>query len=365
MTNLATKTPEAFGAEAFNATDDGSYTGASYTEIIEAAFANPYQPVWNGAGHLPRYDVTLGSVVSGLYPFSSGYKFKQAATRTLASHADLRWGQDNQGFRRIVHPNGIILNGEWAIHEETEYSGYFKKDSRGLVIARYSTCCTNTKRDTSRSLAMVGKVFPTLDPASTEKVIPANFITQEDLGGGKLTYINDAILRNAPDTTLTRRPGLSGPVILAITGILFQLVNKTPTQRQLYEIAELGKGADEPTRTPEFMQLTVSPDQPRIDGDGIDFRDEIYAQIYDAGDPTPKRELVFDINVTDEGKSRGLMGFEYLTFKNWKKIGTLTFKEAVSSYNGDYVVHFHHPAWRDDRNNPTTLTPIAGHTNKN
>ena len=172
--------------------------------------------------------------------------------------------------------------------------------------------------------------------------------------------MSDPILRNAPDTTLTRRSGLSGPAILAITGIVFQLVNKRPTERQCYEIAELGKADDEPTRSPDFMQLTVSPEQPQIDGNGIDFRDEILAQIYDLGNPTPKRKLVFDINVTDEGKTRGITGFEYRTFTNWKKIGTLTFNEAVVSYNGDFVLHFHHPAWRDDRNDPATVTPIRG-----
>ncbi|HYC63033.1 MAG TPA: hypothetical protein VEK79_26065 [Thermoanaerobaculia bacterium] len=28
------------------------------------------------------------------------------------------------------------------------------------------------------------------------------------------------------------------------------------------------------------------------------------------------------------------------------------FDEAVASFNGDRVLHFNHPAWRDDRNDP-------------
>ena len=50
--------------------------------------------------------------------------------------------------------------------------------------------------------------------------------------------------------------------------------DRMPSIRQLYEIAELGKPAGEPTRTPEFLRFVVAPEQPRIPGDGLDFRDE-------------------------------------------------------------------------------------------
>jgi hypothetical protein len=33
---------------------------------------------------------------------------------------------------------------------------------------------------------------------------------------------------------------------------------------------------------------------------------------------------------------------------NWNEIGEIEFAEAVASYNGDFVIHFHHPVWRDD-----------------
>ncbi len=67
--------------------------------------------------------------------------------------------------------------------------------------------------------------------------------------------------------------------------MVFQLVDKEPAQRQLYQIAELGKLADELTRSPKFMRLAVAPEQPRIEGDALDFRDEVMAQIFDRGDP--------------------------------------------------------------------------------
>ena len=37
------------------------------------------------------------------------------------------------------------------------------------------------------------------------------------------------------------------------------------------------------------MRLLVSADQLRIEGEAPDFRDEIMAQIFDKGDPMPKR----------------------------------------------------------------------------
>ena len=52
--------------------------------------------------------------------------------------------------------------------------------------------------------------------------------------------------------------------------------------------------------------------------------------------------------------SDGSTGFKKGTFRNWRRIGTLTFDNAVVSYNGDRVLHFHHPNWRMDRNDPAT-----------
>src|SRR4029078_5594593 len=75
--------------------------------------------------------------------------------------------------------------------------------------------------------------------------------------------------------------------------------------RQVYQVAELGKSADQPTRAPAFMQLLLAPGHPVIPGDELDYRDEVMAHIFDPGDPVPKRTLTFTINVTDEGTTRG------------------------------------------------------------
>ncbi|MBV9203710.1 MAG: hypothetical protein JO320_15470 [Alphaproteobacteria bacterium] len=354
--------PSHFGSEQVT-DEDRSYRGSRFAEVRDALFANPYQKVWGASGEppLPVYDVTLPNVLRGVLraalPFGPPYFFRQAVARAVDSKADLRWGADRKGFRRIIHPNGICLIGLWQISEENPYSGYFRAGSRALSVARYSTCCKETRRGRQRSLSLVGKLFPTADPGHAAPLRTASFITQQDLGGERTEYINDVELRNAPNTTSWRR-GFGVPILL-VESILFNRIDKQPTQRQLYQIAELGKPDGEATRAPAFMRLLVDPAQPRIPGDALDFRDEIMAQIYDRGDPVAKRALAFNIETTDEGSTHGPAFFERRSFGTWRRIGRLVFNEAVASYNGDFVIHFNHPTWRDDRNDPSTATRVG------
>ena len=106
------------------------------------------------------------------------------------------------------------------------------------------------------------------------------------------------------------------------------------------------------------MRLLVAEHQPRIPGVDLDFRDEVMAQIFDRGDPTPKRTLTFNIEVTDDGETSGPAFAEKRTFRGWRRIGALTFDNAVISYNADFVIHFRHPTWREDRNDPRTATRV-------
>jgi hypothetical protein len=349
--------PEFFGTEQVT-DEDRAYRGSRFSEVRDAIFANPYQQVWGGSGEppLPVYDVNLVGVLRGILPFGQPHFFQQAVARAVDARSDLRWGADRKGFRRIIHPNGICLTGWWEISEETSYSGFFQRGSRALVIGRYSTCCKETRRGHERSLSLVGKLFPTTDPNHTEPLRTANFITQEDIGGDRTDYINDAELRNAPNTTSWRR-GFGVPVLL-VEAIFFGKTDKEPTQRQLYQVAELGKPDGQPTRAPAFMRLLVDSGQPRIAGDALDFRDEIMAQIFDRGDPIAKRTLTFHIEVTDEGSTRGPNFLQRRSFMSWRRIGRLVFDNAVASYNGDFVIHFTHPTWRDDRNDPSTATRV-------
>jgi hypothetical protein len=331
--------------------EDRGYAGSHFADVVTAVFANPYQRVWgaNGESPLPVHPVTFRSVASGM---------QRASERAVDSGADLRWGADRKGFTRLVHPNGVCLIGTWEITERTDYSGYFSQGSRALIVGRYSTCCNDTRRGRVRSLSLAGKLFPTSDPNHAPPLRTANFLTQEDIGGMRTDYINDAELRNAPDVTATRRG--AGIATLLATGAAFQRVDKEPGIRQLYAIAELGKADGTPTRTPEFMRLKVVSTQPRIPGVDLDFRDEVMAQIFDRGDPTPKRTLTFTIEVTDQGKVSGPGFRTRWRFDNWRAIGRIVFNNAVVSRNADTVLHFNHPTWRADRNDPKTATRVNG-----
>jgi hypothetical protein len=354
---------EHFGIEQITE-EDRAYDGSRYGEVRDAIFANPYQKVWGGADEtpLPKYEVTLSSVLRGLLPFGRRYLLRQASERTVDSRADLRWGPDKKGFRRLQHPSGVCLTGFWEITEETEYSGYFRRGSRALAIGRYSSNVVN--RGQTRSLALVGKLFPTTAPDHAEPLRTASLFAQEDLGGDHTDYINDAELRNAPNVTpWPHGKSVSLVLVSVVTLVVFTLVDKRATIRQLHQIAELGKPGGEPTRAPTFMRLLVATDQPRIEGKSLDLRDEVMAQIFDRGDPVAKRKLTFHIEVTDEGTTRDILGYTRRTFKNWRRIGQLTFDDAVVSYNGDFVLHFSHPGWRDDKNDPATANrPVIATT---
>jgi hypothetical protein len=349
------KRAEGDGMQGFTDGDKRRVAGSRYSVVRDAVFANPYQKVWGAKGNAPleRFPVTFMPLIKGMLPGGGTWQFLAAARRVLATDSDLRWGPHGKGYQRLLHTNSIIMTGRWEITEDTPYSGYFHNGSRGLIIARYSTCCTETRRGNMRSLSMIGRIYPTTDPNHPEPLPTACFMSQEDIGGEVTANINDAKLRNAPNTTVSRRG--SGMPILMLSGIVFTKAEKQPTIRQVYQIAELEKPPAEATRAPEFMQLTVAAGQPVIAGDNLDFRDEIMAHIYDPGDPAPKRKLVFDIETSDTGTTHGTAFKERRDITNWKKIGTITFDAAVVSFNGDHVFHVNHPAWREDRNDPRTV----------
>ena len=345
------------GSEQFT-DEDRLYSGSRFRAIVDALFANPYQKVWGRQGEppLPQQEQTIKTVFGGLFSHNRPPRFERASERSLDSGADLRWGPDGKGFARLLHPNGVCLVGRWQITEDTPYSGYFAKGKTALVVARYSSGAGGNLRGRIRSLALVGKLFPTTDPDHPTPLRTANFITQQDIGGERTESINAAELLNAPNVTVFRR-GPAGTLLIKVA-VVFRRVDQEPTIRQLYPIAELGKPAGEPTRAPAFMRLLVAPEQPVIPGADLDVRDEVMAQIFDRGDPAPKRTLTFLIEVTDEGTTSGTAFRVRRTFRNWRRIGKLVFDNAVVSYNGDAVIHFMHPTWRQDRNDPATATRI-------
>src|SRR3954454_25194363 len=127
--------------------EDRAFAGSRFAEARDAIFANPYQKVWGAAGETPfeRFPVTFGTVMRGLLAIGKPWVLLDAARRTLASEADLRWGSGRKGYPRLLHANAICLTGMWEIAEETPYSGSSAKGIRGLAIARSSPCCSETR----------------------------------------------------------------------------------------------------------------------------------------------------------------------------------------------------------------------------
>src|SRR5262245_55610362 len=207
------------GSERFT-DEDRLYAGSRFRDVVDALFANPYQKVWGREGEpsLPDREVTIRSIFGGLLSLGRPPRFERATERAVDSGADLRWGPDGKGFTRFIHPTGICLTGRWRITEATPYSGYFARGSEALVVARYTHGASGNRRGQIRSLAIVGKLFPTTDPDHATPLRTANFITQEDIGGARTYSINDAELRNAPDVTVFRR-GPRGTILIKIASV--------------------------------------------------------------------------------------------------------------------------------------------------
>jgi hypothetical protein len=332
--------------------EDRSYRGSRYSEVRQALYANPYRSGSSGQepGPLPMFRSTIRNAWRGTL---HGRRFmKEASARTLDTRSDLRWGADGKGFRRLLSPNAICVLGTWEITTDNPYTGYFKKGARGLTIGRISSDGNETRRGQRRSISLGMKVYPTTDPDHPTPLIPASVIIQEDLGGMHTDFMNDAELVNMPSVHSYRR-GIYLLVMLR-AATYFLGLDKVADVRQLHELAELGKPADVPTRCPDHMMLKMATGQRRIEGKELDFRDEIYAHLFNSGDQDPTGAMVYDIFVSDNSKRVGLPGLRRVTVKDWQRIGTLRFTEAVASYNGDHVIHFHHPGWRDDKNDPST-----------
>ena len=304
----------------------------SYEEVYAAVFSDPYYgKSWKGPGQLPVYKQSLTTLVNRLFSREAPLGLLGAAAdRTVRSGADLRWGNNRKGVRRLLHPNGICLCGAWQINAAppgAAYTGYFAKGSEARIIARYSTGGSQPLGGHYRSLSLVGKIYP---PADAENVsnAPANFFTQQDIATTFSNSIHDAILTNSPPVS----PWNRGKDIFQLfwVGIVLAVADKRNTERQLYEIAELGKPINEKTSCPRFMRLTVSEQTPRSNGTGVDFRDEILGILYDAGESCPSgRQLIFDIAVSDAGQKHRFAGIEWLTGQQWTRIGNITFMKLL------------------------------------
>ncbi len=249
------------------------------------------------------------------------------AKRTLETHDDIL-----EEFDKLAHPNGICFRGIWHIDTPSIYSGYFRLNSKALIIARASSAMSNTNSGETRALGFAGKLFPTLNPQKVNKEHTANFFLIDDLGGTDTKYYRDISLLNEPPLsfTYTVLKNMRYSIKVAAT---FNKADKYSGIRQLYEVSQLGEPTDTPIITPKWLKLEMKNRKDIATKEGIDFRDELKLE--------DSQKLIFDIFVANKITDNS---------KNWKRIGDIILDSSVVSKSCDKRLHFHHPSFLDGLN---------------
>ena len=285
---------------------------------------NSFKEVWNEVTSDPLHVLPQDKISFGkLFTWSKNIILEDAK-RTLDERADIL-----EPFSKLAHPNGICLKGIWEIHSDNPYSGYFKKSSKALIIARASSAMSKTRRGEIRAFGLAGKLFPTMNPTQLNTESTANFFVIDDLGGTDAKHYTDVALTNEPTVTTTSEV-LKNLLYALKVAKAFANADSNPNIRQLYEISELGESDRTKIITPKWMKIEAQKGQ-TVDAE--DFRDELIVE--------NNKKIVFDILVTSKSIHDK---------KDWKKIGTITFDASVVSISCDHRLHFHHPRWREDLN---------------
>jgi hypothetical protein len=287
------------------------------TSTTTPIIKNSFQAIWDEVN-----SDKLTTLPQDTVSFWKLKNIQKDAKRTIDNHADIL-----ASFDKLAHPNGICLKGIWQIDTKNPYSGYFKKNSKALIIARASSALSGTKQGETRAFGFAGKLFPTTNPTKINQEKTANFFLIDDLGGTKTLHYTDTIMTNEPKVSITSEVLKNLPYAIKVAHA-FSKADKNSGIRQLYEISQLGETNNTNIITPKWMKLQAQKGQTV---DAKDFRDELTI--------TNDKKIVFDISVTSSEKEGK---------KEWKKIGTITFDNSVVSKTCEHRLHFHHPVWRED-----------------
>ena len=283
---------------------------SSFQEVWEQVISDPLES-------LPQDKISLGK----LFTWSKNIILENAK-RTLENRADIL-----EPFDKLAHPNGICLKGIWQIHADNPYSGYFKKSTQALIIARASSAMSKTRRGEIRAFGLAGKLFPTTSLTKINQEHTANFFVIDDLGGTDAKHFTDVSLTNEPTVTTTSEVLKNLLYALKVTKAFLDADSNSGI-RQLYEISELGEHDKSSIITPKWIKIEAKKGQ-TVDAE--DFRDELII--------AKDNSLVFDISVASRVTNDK---------KDWQTIGTITFDASVVSNSCEHRLHFHHPKWRED-----------------
>lgn len=287
---------------------ESGVNGSRFSDTWAAAAWGRYQ-------ELPEHKVTLRSFFQHMR-FALGGDAKAI----LVDQRDFR-----VPYPKLIRANGTCLRGEWRITEDTPYTGYFRRDSVGLVIARASIGLSATKLGTYRAFGMAIKLFPTRDATDVRTLRTANVFVIDDNAGTLTPHYLDAPMANMAAFSKNRGALQTLPLLGAIT-IAQRLADTFSRERQLYPVAELGEAVPETARAPRFLRITGAAEMTRVAVS--DFRNELEIARY------PGAKLRFDIAVRDVGTDA------------WARIGELAFTEDVCSAGCDHRLQFPHPVWR-------------------
>ncbi len=294
-----------------------TYEGSTFSDVWQAAGENPYSV-------LPEEKVSLSSFYSFLTD-----KLQRASERTVSDRSDVL-----PTFKKLLHPNGICLAGTWNITEATPYTGYFKQDSKGVIILRASAALSQIHRGEKRAFGIAGKFFGTEDPSHTQPLKTANFFVIDNLGGTYAENFLDTALTNDITYIDYTLENVAQTGILAAAFKAFNLGEKVlgniVTVRQLYEISELGEAPGADIHTPHYMKIQGQAGQRNLNND---FRDDL--RVGNNGG-----SYRFDVSVAADG----IIG----TPKKWQKIGFIEITADSLAEGCDHRVHFHHTNWRND-----------------
>ncbi len=288
---------------------------------FEVSTTNQFKAVWEQIKSdpvikLPQVKVSYRKLVA-----NGKNVILSDAKRTLNSHSDIL-----PYFEKLAHPNGVCFKGVWNITAPNKYSGYFKQNTRALIIVRASSAMSNTRSGQLRSFGFAGKIFPTMDPLKTNLESTANFFLIDDLGGTRAQHYTDVTLTNNPPATITSEV-IKSLLYAAKLARSFSQSDKNPKIRQVYEISQLGEKVNSSVITPRWMKVKALPGQTV---NKSDFRNELSIN---------SNNLVFKVSVASKivnGK------------KVWLDIGLITLDSSVISDSCDHRLHFHHPKWRSN-----------------
>lgn len=287
---------------------------------LNTEYKTSFNKIWNQVASDPLKELPQNEI-SFFKLYAEGEdKISKDVQRTFESREDIL-----EPFDKLAHPNGICFKGIWEIETHTSYSGYFKKGSKALIIARASTAMSNTKSGSTRAFGFAGKLFPTTNPHEQNTTPSANFFLIDDLGGTDALHYTDVALTNEPSISFTFEVFKNIFYALKVANS-FSSADKHAGIRQVYEIALLGERGD--IITPKWMKIEAK-DSKKVDKE--DFRDELFIKEGEA--------LIFTISVASK-----YVGDK----KEWQTIGTIRLDSSVVSHSCDHRLHFPHPKWRDD-----------------